>query len=47
VVEPKTGVPITETGRGASSRVKPAVAEPDAAPYWNNTATYYGKFLNG
>jgi acetyl-CoA synthetase len=46
VVEPKTGVPITEPGRVGLIAIRPPWPSL-MRTYWNNTATYYGKFLNG
>jgi len=46
VVEPKTGTPITEAGRVGLIAVRPPWPSL-MRTYWNNTATYYGKFLNG
>jgi acetyl-CoA synthetase len=46
VVEPKTGTPVTEAGRVGLIAVKPPWPSL-MRTYWNNTATYYGKFLNG
>lgn len=46
IVEPRTGVPITEAGRVGLIAVRPPWPSL-MRTYWNNTATYYGKFLNG
>jgi acetyl-CoA synthetase len=46
IVEPKTGVRITEPGRVGLIAVRPPWPSL-MRTYWNNTATYYGKFLNG
>ena len=46
VVEPKTGMPITEPGRVGLIAIRPPWPSL-MRTYWNNTATYYGKFLNG
>jgi acetyl-CoA synthetase len=46
VVEPKTGTPITEPGRVGLIAIRPPWPSL-MRTYWNNTATYYGKFLNG
>ncbi len=46
IVEPKTGVPITEPGRVGLIAIRPPWPSL-MRHYWNNTATYYGKFLNG
>ena len=45
-VEPKTGMPITEPGRVGLIAIRPPWPSL-MRTYWNNTATYYGKFLNG
>jgi acetyl-CoA synthetase len=46
IVEPKTGQPITEAGRVGWIAIRPPWPSL-MRTYWNNTATYYGKFLNG
>jgi len=46
VVEPKTGVPIREPGRVGLLAIRPPWPSLMRA-YWNNTAVYYGKFVNG
>ena len=46
IVEPKTGVPITEPGRVGLIAIRPPWPSM-MRTYWNNTATYYSKFLNG
>ena len=46
VVEPKTGEPITEPGRVGLIAIRPPWPSL-MRTYWNNSATYYGKFLNG
>jgi len=46
VVEPKTGEPITEPGKVGLIAIRPPWPSM-MRTYWNNTATYYGKFLNG
>jgi len=46
VVDPKTGEPITEPGRVGLIAIRPPWPSL-MRTYWNNTATYYGKFLNG
>ena len=46
VVEPKTGVPITEPGRVGLIAIRPPWPSL-MRTYWNNSATYYKKFLNG
>jgi acetyl-CoA synthetase len=46
IVEPKTGVRITEPGRVGLIAIRPPWPSL-MRHYWNNTATYYGKFLNG
>jgi acetyl-CoA synthetase len=46
VVEPKTGTRITEPGRVGLIAIRPPWPSL-MRTYWNNTATYYGKFLNG
>ncbi len=46
IVEPKTGIRITEPGRVGLIAVRPPWPSL-MRTYWNNTATYYGKFLNG
>ena len=46
VVEPKTGEPITEPGRVGLIAIKPPWPSM-MRTYWNNSATYYSKFLNG
>ncbi len=46
IVEPKTGEPITEPGRVGLIAIRPPWPSM-MRTYWNNTATYYGKFLNG
>ena len=46
VVEPRTGEPITEPGRVGLIAIRPPWPSL-MRTYWNNTATYYSKFLNG
>jgi len=46
VVEPCTGEPITEPGRVGLIAIRPPWPSL-MRTYWNNTATYYSKFLNG
>ena len=46
VVEPRTGEPITEAGRVGLIAIRPPWPSL-MRTYWNNSATYYGKFLNG
>jgi len=46
VVEPKTGEVITEPGRVGLIAIRPPWPSL-MRTYWNNTATYYSKFLNG
>jgi acetyl-CoA synthetase len=46
IVEEKTAVPITEPGRVGLIAVRPPWPSM-MRTYWNNSATYYRKFLNG
>jgi acetyl-CoA synthetase len=46
VLEPKTGARITEPGRVGLIAIKPPWPSL-MRTYWNNSATYYSKFLNG
>lgn len=46
IVEPRTGAPITEAGRVGLLAIRPPWPSLMRA-YWDNTAAYYGKFLNG
>jgi len=46
VVEPKTGARITDVGRVGLIAIRPPWPSL-MRTYWNNTATFYGKFLNG
>jgi acetyl-CoA synthetase len=46
VVDPRSGEPITEPGRVGLIAIRPPWPSL-MRTYWNNTATYYGKFLNG
>ena len=46
IVDPKTGEQVTTPGRVGLIAVKPPWPSL-MRTYWNNTATYYGKFLNG
>jgi acetyl-CoA synthetase len=46
VVDPSTGRPIEETGKVGLIAIRPPWPSMMRA-YWNNSATYYGKFLNG
>ncbi|MFB3854900.1 MAG: acetate--CoA ligase [Vicinamibacterales bacterium] len=46
VVDEKTGVPITEPGRVGLIAIRPPWPSM-MRTYWNNSATYYKKFLNG
>jgi acetyl-CoA synthetase len=46
VVDPRTGEPITEVGRVGLIAIRPLWPSM-MRTYWNNSATYYGKFLNG
>jgi acetyl-CoA synthetase len=46
VVEEKTGVPITEPGKVGLIAIRPPWPSM-MRTYWNNSATYYKKFLNG
>jgi acetyl-CoA synthetase len=46
IVEPKTGQPVTEAGHVGWIAIRPPWPSL-MRTYWNNTATYYGKFLNG
>jgi acetyl-CoA synthetase len=46
VVDPRSGEPITEPGRVGLIAIRPPWPSM-MRTYWNNAATYYGKFLNG
>ena len=46
VVDPRTGEPIAEPGRVGLIAIRPPWPSL-MRTYWNNSATYYGKFLNG
>ncbi len=46
VVDEKTGVPITEPGKVGLIAIRPPWPSM-MRTYWNNSATYYKKFLNG
>ena len=46
VVDPRTGDPITQPGLVGLIAIKPPWPSM-MRTYWNNSATYYGKFLNG
>jgi acetyl-CoA synthetase len=46
VVDAKTGEPVTEPGRVGLIGIRPPWPSL-MRTYWNNTATFYGKFLNG
>ena len=46
ILEPRTGEPITEAGRIGLIAIRPPWPSM-MRTYWNNSATYYGKFLNG
>jgi acetyl-CoA synthetase len=46
IVDPKTGDPITEPRKVGLIAVRPPWPSM-MRTYWNNTATYLGKFLNG
>ena len=46
VVDAKTGQPITEIGKVGLIAIRPPWPSM-MRTYWNNSATYYGKFLNG
>jgi acetyl-CoA synthetase len=46
VVDPRTGEPITEVGRVGLIAIRPPWPSM-MRTYWNNSPTYYGKFLNG
>jgi acetyl-CoA synthetase len=46
IVDEKTGVPITEPGRVGLIAIKPPWPSM-MRTYWNNSSTYYKKFLNG
>jgi acetyl-CoA synthetase len=46
VVDPRTGEPVTESGRVGLIAIRPPWPSM-MRTYWNNSATYYGKFLNG
>ncbi|MBE3109549.1 MAG: acetate--CoA ligase [Acidobacteria bacterium] len=46
IVDPRTGEPITEAGRVGLIAIRPPWPSM-MRTYWNNSATYYGKFLNG
>jgi len=46
IVDEKTGVPITEPGKIGLIAIRPPWPSM-MRTYWNNSATYYKKFLNG
>jgi acetyl-CoA synthetase len=46
IVDEKTGIPITEPGRVGLIAIKPPWPSM-MRTYWNNSPTYYKKFLNG
>lgn len=46
IVDPRSGEPITSPGRVGLIAVKPPWPSL-MRTYWNNSATYFGKFLNG
>ena len=46
VVDPRSGEPIAEAGRVGLIAIRPPWPSM-MRTYWNNSATYYGKFLNG
>jgi acetyl-CoA synthetase len=46
VVDPRSGEPITEPGRVGLIAIRPPWPSM-MRTYWNNSPTYYGKFLNG
>jgi acetyl-CoA synthetase len=46
IVDPRSGEPITEPGRVGLIAIRPPWPSM-MRTYWNNSATYYGKFLNG
>ncbi|MFN8179609.1 MAG: acetate--CoA ligase [bacterium] len=46
IIDPKSGEPVTEPGRVGLIAIKPPWPSM-LRTYWNNSATYYGKFLNG
>jgi acetyl-CoA synthetase len=46
VVDPRTGEPITEAGHVGLIAIRPPWPSM-MRTYWNNSATYYGKFQNG
>jgi acetyl-CoA synthetase len=46
VVDPRTGEPVTEAGRVGLIAIRPPWPSM-MRTYWNNSATYYAKFLNG
>ncbi len=46
VVDPRTGEPTTEPGRVGLIAIRPPWPSL-MRTYWDNSATYYGKFLNG
>jgi acetyl-CoA synthetase len=46
VVDPQTGTPISEPGQVGMIAIRPPWPSM-MRTYWNNSATYYGKFLNG
>jgi acetyl-CoA synthetase len=46
IVDPRTGEPITEAGHVGLIAIRPPWPSM-MRTYWNNSATYYGKFLNG
>ena len=46
VVDPRSGEPITSPGRVGLIAIRPPWPSM-MRTYWNNSATYYGKFLNG
>jgi acetyl-CoA synthetase len=46
VLDPKTGLPVNGTGKVGLIAIRPPWPSM-MRTYWNNSATYYGKFLNG
>jgi acetyl-CoA synthetase len=46
IVDPGSGEPVTQPGRVGLIGIKPPWPSL-MRTYWNNSATYYGKFLNG
>ena len=46
IVDPKSGEPITAVGQVGLIAIRPPWPSL-MRTYWNNSATYYGKFLNG